>query len=67
MYDSINIIEAERLRPTVLYKPRLYPDGDKWCALLGENIQEGIAGFGKSPDLATREFDKAWYEEIKSD
>ena len=21
-------------------------DGDKWCALIGENLQEGIAGFG---------------------
>jgi hypothetical protein len=25
---------------------RLFPDGDKWCALIGENIQDGIAGFG---------------------
>jgi len=24
-------------------------DGDKWCALLGENIQIGLAGFGVTP------------------
>jgi len=24
-------------------------DGDKWCALVGDNIQEGIAGFGETP------------------
>lgn len=21
-------------------------DGDSWCALIGENLQEGLAGFG---------------------
>jgi len=25
---------------------RLSLDGDLWCALLGENLQEGTAGFG---------------------
>ena len=24
-------------------------DGDQWCALLGDDLQEGIAGFGDSP------------------
>jgi len=24
-------------------------DGDLWCALVGPNIQAGIAGFGDSP------------------
>lgn len=27
-------------------------DGDSWCALKGENLQEGIAGFGDTPVLA---------------
>ena len=27
----------------------VYPDGDRWCALLGENLQEGEAGFGSTP------------------
>jgi len=29
-------------------------DGDEWCALIGENLQEGLAGFGKSPVQAIR-------------
>jgi hypothetical protein len=37
-------------------KPRLFKDGDSWCCLLGENIQEGIAGFGNSPYNAILEF-----------
>jgi len=28
---------------------KVYPDGDQWCALLGENLQEGGAGFGSTP------------------
>lgn len=27
-------------------------DGDMWCALLGENLQEGVAGFGDTPQEA---------------
>jgi hypothetical protein len=27
-------------------------DGDKWCALIGENLQVGIAGFGDDPIAA---------------
>jgi hypothetical protein len=28
---------------------KLNKDGDEWCALIGENIQEGICAFGKTP------------------
>ena len=28
---------------------KISKDGDEWCALVGENLQEGIAGFGKTP------------------
>lgn len=52
----------EHARPAVIWKPRVFPDGDMWCALYGDNLQDGVCGFGKSPDLATREFDRAWYE-----
>ncbi|HEY0019052.1 MAG TPA: hypothetical protein VGC13_22310 [Longimicrobium sp.] len=29
-------------------------DGDRWCALIGGNLQDGIAGFGGSPPDALR-------------
>ena len=35
---------------------RIAPDGDRWCALAGENLQEGIAGFGETPADALRDF-----------
>lgn len=40
-------------------KPRLTKDGDSWCALLGENLQEGVTGFGKTPALALLAFEVA--------
>ncbi len=40
------------IRPEAIYKPRLFVDGNQWCALYGENIQEGIAGFGDTPSEA---------------
>jgi len=33
-----------------------FKDGDEWCVLLGDNIQDGIAGFGKTPLNAILDF-----------
>jgi len=52
----------EMQRPSVIYKPELYPDGDMWCALFGADLATGVAGFGKTPSEAMYEFDKAWRE-----
>lgn len=46
--------------PSVIYKPRLFIDGDQWCALYGDNLQDGVAGFGDTPDKAMRDFNKNW-------
>lgn len=54
-------VEEERGRPFMMLRPRLYPDGNKWCALYGDNLQEGVAGFGDTPELAAYDFDKSWY------
>ena len=34
---------------------RLFRDGDQWCALRGENLQEGVSGFGLTPEAALME------------
>lgn len=54
------ITEAERRAPHVLFRPRLSIDGNQWCALYGDNLQDGVAGFGDSPEAAMADFDKAW-------
>ncbi len=56
--------ESERIdelfRPSVVFRPRLFIDGNQWCALYGDNIMDGVAGFGSTPDLAMRDFDNNW-------
>ena len=53
--------------PHVLMRPKVYPDGDHWCALYGINLQEGVAGFGKTPEGACSDFDHNWYQQIVSE
>jgi hypothetical protein len=43
--------------PSTHLRPRLFPDGNRWCALYGESLQEGMAGFGKTPEGAMADFD----------
>ena len=50
----------ELLRPFMLLKPRIYPDGNAWCALYGDNLQDGVAGFGDTPESAAVQFDINW-------
>jgi hypothetical protein len=53
-------------RPSTIYKPSLSIDGNKWCALYGENLQDGVAGFGDSPAEAYMDFDKEWIMKLKA-
>lgn len=53
-------VEYERARPFMLLRPRMFPDGNKWCALYGDNLQEGVAGFGDTPAQASVQFDIEW-------
>jgi hypothetical protein len=48
------------MAPHLLYKASLSLDGNQWCWLYGDNLQEGIAGFGDTPAKAAIEFDRAW-------
>lgn len=58
--EAVSIAGYEHQRPSAVYRPKLYPDGNQWCALYGENLQEGCAGFGDTPALAMTQFDVEW-------
>jgi hypothetical protein len=59
------LIAAQKLAsPHVLMRPAVYIDGNKWCALYGDNIQDGVAGFGDSPAEAMSDFDANWTEKL---
>lgn len=72
MNEYINEVAAQAYRhidecmtePSVLYRPSLSIDGDKWCALYGEDLQNGVVGFGKSPELAMLAFNQAWWRKL---
>lgn len=57
---TAELVELERKRPFMLIKPKVFPDGNQWCALYGDNIQEGVCGFGDTPEAAARQFDIEW-------
>lgn len=64
--SSMAEIVQEQVRPSVLFKPSLTVDGNQWCALYGKSLQEGVAGFGNSPEEAVRDFDKNWCDNLPS-
>tara|TARA_Y100000361_G_scaffold124778_1_gene118033 strand:- start:191 stop:448 length:258 start_codon:yes stop_codon:yes gene_type:complete len=47
--------------------PSFTKDGNKFCYLYGENLQDGIAGFGETAAEAMSQFYNAfWNEKIKT-
>jgi hypothetical protein len=63
-YDAA--LEAKR--PFMLLRPRIFIDGDQWCVLYGDDLQDGVAAFGETPEKAAVQFDLAWLNsKAKSD
>jgi len=59
------IIERAEMNLVQMFGAKLTVDGDHWCWLYGDNLQDGIAGFGKSPYLAALDFNKNFHKELK--
>lgn len=47
-----------------LLKPSIKIDGNKWYVLYGENLQDGVAGFGDSPYQAVLDWNKQWHKKL---
>lgn len=63
MWNAASEMQVTAMRqgsPHVLMRPRIFPDGTAWCALYGEDLQAGVAGFGDTPEAACADFDKNW-------
>lgn len=58
--QEASITEHSRRAPHVLMRPAIYPDGNAWCCLYGRDLQEGVAGFGDTPEQAAADFDRNW-------
>ncbi len=46
------------LSPAARLRPRLGKNGDIWVALLGSSVREGKVGFGPTPVMALRAFNR---------
>lgn len=62
---SVQDVASEYMRPSVMMRPSLSIDGNMWCALYGDNLQDGVAGFGESPVKAMWDFDTAWATKLQ--
>jgi hypothetical protein len=60
---SVQQAASEYERPCAVFRPALSRDGDKWCALYGLNLEEGVAGFGDTPSKAMWDFDVQWHNQ----
>lgn len=59
------VIENAEMNLVRLFNAKISLDGNMWCWLYGEDLQCGIAGFGKSPYLAALDFNKNFMEQTK--
>ena len=50
--------------PHARMRPRVYPDGNQWCALYGKDLMMGVCGFGYTPEAACADFDKNWSSQL---
>lgn len=53
-------IETEEMNLFALLKPKLFQDGNQFCVMLGDDIQNAICGFGDTPRRAVWAFNKEW-------
>lgn len=63
LQQEFSIAAGEIGRPSAVFKPTLTRDGDQWCVLLGENLQEGLSAFGDTVAEAMSNFDVAFFKE----
>ncbi len=56
------IVEQQEFNLFSIIKPKLYKDGNQWCCLYGEDIMEGIVGFGETPYKAVWDWQSAWHK-----
>jgi hypothetical protein len=56
-YEEMVTLGEERiLKFIAALNPKFSKDGNLYCYLYGDNLQEGIAGFGDTPYMAAVDF-----------
>jgi hypothetical protein len=60
--QEIYNVSNELTRPSAVYRPAIFADGNMWCALLGDDLQSGVCGFGETPAKAMAAFDTEFWK-----
>ncbi len=60
---ALQEVSAEYTRPFITMKPDMSVDVNQYCFLHGPNLQEGVAGFGDTPEKAALNFDHNFYND----
>jgi len=58
------LVQAEEMNLFSLLKPKVGIDGDQHYVLYGDNLQQGVAGFGDTLMLAIYDFNKSFHSAI---
>ena len=58
-FHTIQGVSKEWGAPHRLYGAKLFWDGQRWCALLGDP-ESGVSGFGRTPKDACESFNELW-------
>jgi len=64
MTDKPTVTQAAEFNLVSILRPSIRIEGNQWCVLYGENLQDGITGFGDTPYLAVLAFNREWHRNI---
>lgn len=54
------LVTEQEYKLVQMLRPKITKDGNQWCVLYGENLQDGVCGFGDTPYLAILDFNKSF-------
>lgn len=60
------LVQGEELNLVAMLKPKIGIDGNMWFVLYGDNLHDGVAGFGETPYKAILDFNKSFHQPLKA-
>lgn len=59
--------ESSEYNKFAMLKPKLSVDGNQWCCLYGDNLIDGVVGYGESPHKAVMAWNQEWFKQLKGE
>ena len=51
--------------PSAVRRPKVFHKSETWIALLGDNVEDGIIGYGDTIEAALRSFDARYLSQLR--